>query len=341
MVRNEGKIKMDKSAQRVVWIDWAKAILIYLMVVGHCFPVAWENQLIYAFHMPAFFIISGYLYHPHHWWKTLKSFLVPIFFFSVVNFVIYAVPKLVKGTFSTINIAARIFLPFWGGNEAIPEDQVIYCFPGVWFIIALLLCRLFMGDIKCFSWVTRYKYYVLGALLLFLTLEPFVIHNNLLLPYKFYRFIPSMPFVLFGYCLRDRLDLSKISYQIVLLMVFAFVGITFLNGYSNILNYQFGYSYSIFFIGACIGSLVLYYLCSKLKKNPIIQVFSMGTMLILAMNFNLKIFLNIIFDKLSLGALATDKYLYPWILGLLIMAICYYPIKWLLNNYPLLLGKVK
>ncbi len=324
---------------RITWIDWAKALLIYLMVVGHCFPVAWENQLIYAFHMPAFFIISGYLYRPHHWWKTVKSFLIPIFFFSVVNLIIYAIPKLIKGTFSTINLAERILLPYWGGDKVIQEDQVIYCFPGVWFIIALLLCRLFMGDIKCFSWVTKYKYYVLGVLLLFLTLEPYTIHNNPFLPYKFYRFIPSMPFVLFGYCMKDWFDISKLSYPIVFFMAFVFVGITYLNGYSNILNYLFGYSYSIFFIGACIGSLVLYYLCFKLKESSIIQVFSMGTMLILAMNFNLKVFLSVFFSKIGLSFLTSDLYIYPWCVSLLIMTICFWPIKWLLSHYPFLLGK--
>ena len=50
-----------QEKNRIVWIDWAKVILIYLMVVGHALPCKWENQVIYAFHMPAFFIISGFL----------------------------------------------------------------------------------------------------------------------------------------------------------------------------------------------------------------------------------------------------------------------------------------
>ena len=326
--------------QRVVWIDWAKAILIYLMVVGHCFPIAWENQLIYSFHMPAFFIISGYLYHPHHWRKTLKSFIVPIFFFSIINLIIYIIPKLIKGTFISSHLCERIIMPFWSGGD-IPEDLVIYCFPGVWFIIALLLCRLFMGDIKCFSWVMKYKYIVLGVLLVFLTFEPFLLPNNPLLPYKFYRFIPSMPFVLFGYCLKDRLQPSKFSYPTIGVLAFVFIVITFLNGYSNILKYQFGHSYLLFFLNACIGSIALYGLCSKFRDINIVQVFSMGTILLLAINFNLKVFYNILFIKMGLGLFVSDRYLYPWIVGLFIMAACYFPIKWLLNYYPLLLGKAK
>lgn len=45
-----------QEKNRIVWIDWAKVILIYLMVVGHAFPCKWENQVIYAFHMPAFLL---------------------------------------------------------------------------------------------------------------------------------------------------------------------------------------------------------------------------------------------------------------------------------------------
>ena len=35
--------------------------------------------------MPAFFIISGFLYKPHNWLLTLKKFCVPIAFFSLLN----------------------------------------------------------------------------------------------------------------------------------------------------------------------------------------------------------------------------------------------------------------
>lgn len=324
--------------ERVVWIDWAKAVLIYLMVVGHCFPVAWEDQLIYAFHMPAFFIISGYLYHPHKWWQTLRSFFVPILFFSSVNFLIYALPKILKGTFSTVHLAERMLIPFWGPGS-LQEEEYIYLFPGVWFVIALLLCRLFMGDFSSFSWVRKYKYYVLFFLLGFLVIEPFLFPNNPLRPYKFYRFIPSFPFVLFGYCLKNRMDLSRISFPIAIVLMSLFVMISFWNGYTNILNYKFGHSYIVFGVNACIASIVLYRYCVVLKDNSYVRFISIGTMLILAMNINLKIFFNLLFEKIGLGTIITDHYVYPWILGLLIIIACYWPIRWLLHYCPILLGK--
>ncbi len=52
--------------KRIEWIDNAKGILIVLVVIGHiCAWLAYDTypmKWIYAFHMPAFFAVSGVLY---------------------------------------------------------------------------------------------------------------------------------------------------------------------------------------------------------------------------------------------------------------------------------------
>ena len=35
--------------------------------------------------MPAFFVISGFLYHEHNWRPTLKSFGIPLVVFSIIR----------------------------------------------------------------------------------------------------------------------------------------------------------------------------------------------------------------------------------------------------------------
>jgi len=326
------------NERRIVWIDWAKAILIYLMVVGHCFPVAWENQLIYAFHMPAFFIISGYLYRQRHWMKTIKSFCIPILFFSVINFVIYAMPKLLKGEFSTNHLVERVLVPFWGGGRLPVEDYIIL-FPGVWFIIVLMLGRLIIGDIKYFGFMRRYWQYVFLLIVAFLVVEPYIIPNNQLHDYKWFLVVPSLPFILFGYGFKERIRFEKVKPWMFLLGLLVFLSISLLNGRTGILGYSWGVSYFVFFMNAILGSLLLYYGCSKLKQSSVIEVLSKGTLLIMAFNFVLKVWGTVLFDKLGLVLITSDRYVYPWILGLLIMLICYYPIKWLLKYCPFLLGK--
>ncbi len=63
------------STQREIWVDNVKAVASILVVLGHFFQsmiksdilsanglYRWFNQIIYYFHVPLFFICSGYLY---------------------------------------------------------------------------------------------------------------------------------------------------------------------------------------------------------------------------------------------------------------------------------------
>ena len=78
-------VKMDLKKHRIVYLDWSKTICIFLMVVGHWTSNELLLRYIYSFHMPALFVISGYLYRPHSWIKTVISFCVPVIFCSFIN----------------------------------------------------------------------------------------------------------------------------------------------------------------------------------------------------------------------------------------------------------------
>lgn len=50
--------------ERINWIDWAKAISILLVVMGHSnYSCGAVGNLIFLFHMPFFFFLSGYLFN--------------------------------------------------------------------------------------------------------------------------------------------------------------------------------------------------------------------------------------------------------------------------------------
>ena len=53
--------EIAKNSHRIVWIDWAKAICIFLMVIGHWTSNETIILYIYSFHMPAFIFIAGML----------------------------------------------------------------------------------------------------------------------------------------------------------------------------------------------------------------------------------------------------------------------------------------
>lgn len=50
-----------QEAKRYAWIDCVKGIGIFLVVLGHIYKDNYVGQWIYSFHMPLFFMLSGYL----------------------------------------------------------------------------------------------------------------------------------------------------------------------------------------------------------------------------------------------------------------------------------------
>lgn len=92
--------------QREKWIDVVRGGAILLVVIGHSGCPEILYNLIYSFHMPLFFVISGYLYNYDKWNKTLrfKSFFVnrlnayikPYFILCGINLVLCIIQEIIK-----------------------------------------------------------------------------------------------------------------------------------------------------------------------------------------------------------------------------------------------------
>lgn len=79
---------MNKSNNvREVWLDLIKGIGILLVVIGHI-ATNEVRDLIYLFHMPLFFLISGYLYKSNslkiYFKKKFYQLIIPYFSFLIV-----------------------------------------------------------------------------------------------------------------------------------------------------------------------------------------------------------------------------------------------------------------
>jgi fucose 4-O-acetylase-like acetyltransferase len=66
---------MVENSKRQVWVDVAKTLALILVVVGHPFGPAAYTKYIYWFHMPVFFLLSGYLFKPPDGWSSFRSWL--------------------------------------------------------------------------------------------------------------------------------------------------------------------------------------------------------------------------------------------------------------------------
>jgi len=89
--------------RRFEYLDIAKGIGILLVVWAHILIVGQSHRVIYAFHMPLFFLISGMLFrrekYPNFWTflrKRAKRLLVPFTIYSVITWTIWAIFRFVR-----------------------------------------------------------------------------------------------------------------------------------------------------------------------------------------------------------------------------------------------------
>lgn len=146
------------SEKRIEWVDMVKAIGIILVLVGHS---DWKetHSYIYAFHMPLFYIISGFLWNTKKYLempfgiflkKKFKSYIIPYLKISAICFVLYGIGLnlLFMGLSKEYGIQLLkylfgIFIYSRGTMEWLPN-----CSP-IWFLTALFFAEMF------FYWVMR------------------------------------------------------------------------------------------------------------------------------------------------------------------------------------------
>ena len=133
--------------KRENWIDWAKAVGILFVVMGHS-SYACEDvgRMIYMIHMPLFFFISGYLFKTDKNYKELflnswKSLCVPYIYYNLL-FAIFTIctrmVKLLMG--SDVDWTFSFFNPLW--HSLLGVANGIFDGP-TWFLLALVWCKFF------------------------------------------------------------------------------------------------------------------------------------------------------------------------------------------------------
>jgi fucose 4-O-acetylase-like acetyltransferase len=128
------------SSKRIGYLDIAKGLGILLVVLGHNDLKSYAPlvfKIVYSFHMPLFFFISGMFFKPETPFIQLikKRFhtLVKPYFFSIL--LIYFVALFFSGTMGFYTIGYRIAKAFYGTGYYLDWVQM-------WFIPALFVVNL-------------------------------------------------------------------------------------------------------------------------------------------------------------------------------------------------------
>ena len=180
---------MNNHMNRIAWVDWVKALSIFFVVVGH---VGSESlrPFVYAFHVPAFFVISGYLYKKVWWLQTFLSFAVPVLCFSVLWFLL------------SLSLLHFDLSEAWATNTwfVYKLDETRPMFTGLWFLEVLFVGRLLLGDAG-FDFIKKnYKVFSLIAVLFSVLIDVLSIELN----WYISRIIQCFPFLGLGLYLKEK-----------------------------------------------------------------------------------------------------------------------------------------
>lgn len=222
------KSKVQNLTDRLDWIDIAKGIGIISMLIGH--NITQLQPIIYAFHMPLFFILAGYtikkIEKENLIKVTLKDFKRLIIPCIITRVIILIGNCLLNGSSFKHELFVLIASLLWGNRNGTLFGLALPTIGRIWFLPALFWTKLFFRIIMLL-FEEKSRIYILLPLSL---VSMFAGMHGIILPQSFDMLFVCMLFVEIGVILRN-IDITRIKWWIV---VFAFAIWSYLSCSQNI-----------------------------------------------------------------------------------------------------------
>lgn len=284
----------EKTNDRIQWIDVAKGISVALVVLAHMIPNdSGVGQWIYSFHIPVFFIISGYLLGEKSDWKVQEYKLI---IKKRCKSLLY--PYL---TFSTLSLC--VILITQGTKEVVANIIKTLSFEGIatlWFLPALFIAEL------CFIFIKRsfnFKGIVICYCILFCLTTSFSLIDYTIMPTSMLKVILQSInilnraligsiYVLVGYIGHAVSKRISVKRNILCVLGLFSLGITVLLCKYNYvdLHYSIIGNPLIYYINGIFGSMFIVAVSQLLEgRLRIISFLGSNSIIVFATHLNMKI----------------------------------------------------
>lgn len=248
------------NRESVNWIDWMKTIAMFLIILGHLSPY-YLKDFIYAFSVPSFFVISGFLFKNQQWskfWsKNIRGLIIPYSLLSLTIILFFTIVKLYFGGFELIYFPLSIFACLIGDQNGIESD--IGC-QALWFVYTLFLSKITANIIRD-RWIIE-----IMISLLFLSIA-FLLNQYGVKVYSSYvNLFVCYPFFTIGYFFKKFnngvLVFVKRSKNIYIMLtiiigIYAIYIAGYYNGMVQMFNCGYGNNIWLFLLGGVSGTFVL------------------------------------------------------------------------------------
>lgn len=333
------------QSNRIIWVDIAKGIGILLVLIGHISQNQYISSFIYCFHMPLFFIISGYLYSDkqHYVKKKIKSILIPYLFFAIISFLYwYIIERNLRG--QDIN-PLNSFLNIWlarGGDANYIFNVALWFLPCL--LTVELMFHLLVKKIKSIK--------VLSAIIFLFSIIGYLYaqFHLIRLPFGIDIAFIAIGFYFLGYLWRQKgeiylkkLNLNIMKRIIIICICFLLVVIiSQLTGNLNMNNLQYPF-YPLIYILAITGTFMVYLIATSLKENKILQYLGTNTLIIMGIHEPIKRVIIELMERITrIPAEILRTNLIGIIVLTIILSIICIPFIFMIKRYfPFLIGRKK
>lgn len=264
---------------RISWIDVARGIGIILVIQGHALGADSYRHLIYAFHMPLFFFLSGLVFDyrkysfSQNFKKSVNNILIPYFLFA---FLFYFLWWLENGNLRFEFVA---FLKHLQGIIYANSSNLFFNLV-LWFLPCLFITKITFAYL---SLKLKNKYLLFISILGFSLLGyfSFLYFPDLTLPFGIESAFTAIAFFAFGSILKtdfyEKINSIKKNKIIIIMVLSALTCIL-----AGLLNYYlYGRqidirlnnlgNYFIFYIGALSGIVATVGISILINKNKILE----------------------------------------------------------------------
>lgn len=341
------KSEIKSISNRINWLDVAKGIGIFLVILSHLpakdDPNQWLFTYIFSFHMPLFFFISGILFSNKYNFidfvkRKFKTILVPFYVFMFICLI-----QSVISQYPNILIKDIVFTY---GTKLFGYGIGMYGYYNgpIWFLGALFYSEIY------FYLVTKLNAKFNNNLIMILTILIGllgVIFVKVELPFGIRYFFENSIFLGSGYLLKKPLfklssKLSKIHCILIFIISTAIVlPVSNMNIKVLMCDNALG-NLPIFFICAILGIASVFSLSILLKDNKVLQFYGANSIIILCLHlyFNRMLF-PFLFNLIGIDSGFKDTL--PGQLTILVLVIIsMYPVIKFCNKYLyFLFGKSK
>lgn len=254
-----------ENRKRIAWIDIVRGMGIFLVIMGHTYRSNPVLNWIVSFHMPLFFILSGWLRgykRKNLKWnafliKKIQAFLVPLVIFQSITYLYWLV---IESRFRDFDFGPMWFLVALFIAELLAEIIIDFC-GRMGIMISVLLSGTGLYFSACvieaesvFVWLPR----CMGALLFFLM----------------------------GVLISEYIDLTDVEIKKQLLWLPILTGgggsllLSQINGRVDLYFLLFG-NYFIYLVASLLGSVFMYGVAALIKNNRYLEYIGRYSIIIL------------------------------------------------------------